>query len=189
MGYEFFRRTLRTGNNLVGLIEKGSPAFLLSVATPFGALNTQGDCWGAAHFTEHILFKNQSDPNKKQAYHALKTAGGISNGGTSFSWTELHTEGRIDRLEQGVKFLTSLLGMPNCNPSRFVQEREVIDTERSESRDNPKDMQPELSFYSLYYPSIPQSIFGSKSLFNRIKLKDVLDVWKTGFSLENLNSY
>lgn len=99
---------------------------------------------GAAHFLEHVLFKNTSTSSGLEISEKMDLLGGDLNAYTGREHTCYHVHVPAEGLATAVEVLLDVVANGSCAPEDVAVERDVVLDELAGRADDPEDLASEL---------------------------------------------
>ena len=138
---------------------------------------------GIAHFLEHKVFVQESDPQPEVFY---AKSGATTNAYTTFKNTTYLFSGP-DNLEENINYLLDFVGSINLTKENVESEKGIIIQEINMCDDRPMDvLYDKIRENTLHSNSFKESIIGTKKEVNSITKEDLETCYNTFYHPSNM---
>ncbi|MFP4424707.1 MAG: M16 family metallopeptidase [Candidatus Woesearchaeota archaeon] len=159
----------------------------VSVVVQTGSCNESSEEHGVAHFIEHMLFEGTKSRSAIQISSAVESKGGEIGAYTTYDRTCFYVKSLNKHLRESVDVLWDVLSNPVFSEKSIEKEREVILSEISLRKDEPRYLQWDLLLGDLFKGySLEHPIIGDKESVSNMTRKMLLDFYERNYKGSNL---
>lgn len=182
---EFYRKKL--DNGITVLFENRQiPVVSVSSSVKFGAQFESNEIKGISHFIEHLVFKGTKNRNVLEIPKEIEDRGGVINAFTSEEITCFWNKLPSRHFALAADITRDLVTSPLFDAESLERERKVILEEIKMYHDNPQSYVLEKIKELMYDAPFGTSIAGDEKSVKGLKRNDVIDLFNTVYSTNNL---
>jgi zinc protease len=188
LAYEMFR--LANGLTVIVHEDRSNPIVGVHVQYDVGSKDERPGRTGFAHLFEHLMFEGSQHLPKGTMDRLIDSAGGETNGSTSFDTTQYWQQVPSNALEQMLWAESDRMGflLPTLTQEKLDNQREVVRNERRQSYEmRPYGLAWEKLLAALWNPEFPYHWLpiGSHEDLQAATLEDVKDFFTRFYGPEN----
>jgi len=178
---------LNNGMEIFSHKMNGVRSVSLSIAIKVGSVNEPADCSGAAHFTEHMVFKGTKTRSAMELKEPIERVGGTLNAFTGKENTVYFARVPDSQSRIALSILKDICSS-SLFPSKFFDlEKQVVMEEISASQDDPADIVYEEFFQNVWGKcNYGKPVLGSIKSIENIERQDLVDFYTSKYNPSNM---
>ncbi|HOO32136.1 MAG TPA: pitrilysin family protein [Thermotogota bacterium] len=159
----------------------------LSIAVKAGSSNEPADASGAAHFTEHMVFKGTHKRTAKELKEPIERVGGTLNAFTGKENTVYFARVPDSQSDAAVSILKDLCSGASFKENFFNLEKQVVLEEISAADDDPSDIVYEQFFQNIWGESkYGKPVLGNLETVSGMSRDDLVDFYRSEYIPSNM---
>ena len=166
---------------------QGVRSVSLSIAVKAGSSNEPADVSGAAHFTEHMVFKGTKDRTAIELKEPIERVGGTLNAFTGKENTVYFARVPDAQSDAAIAILKDLCSGASFKKDLFDLEKQVVLEEISAADDDPSDTVYEQFFQNIWGQSrYGKPVLGNLETVSDMSRDDLVDFYRGEYVPSNM---
>lgn len=183
----YHKTVLKNGIRVVSEEQPNSRAVSIGIWIETGTRDEIPEQAGISHFLEHLVFKGTKSRTAFDIAKSLEIFGGELNAFTTKEYTCFHALVLSERWLEAVDVLCDLICNMNFSFNDFRLEKGVVLQEIAMADENFEEVIFDIFFDEVYGKnSLARPILGSPSSLYHLKMKDILQHYRTQYVGKNL---